>query len=373
MSATALALFIVGLAMVVAGADVLVRGAARLAGSFGVSPLVIGLTVVAYGTSAPELSVSFRAGLSGSADIAVGNVVGSNIYNVLLILGLSSLVTPLVVSLQLIRRDVPLMIGISLVLWVMSRDGVVGRLDGGLLVAGAVVYSFHCIRQSRRQTRRERAVRADDDVTGRPRKGPSGWLLHLVYVLVGLAMLVVGSGWVTQGAVQIARLAGVSELTIALTIVAMGTSLPEAATSITAALRGERDIAVGNVVGSNIFNILTVAGLTATVAPRGLAVAPQAVSFDMPVMVAVSVACLPIFATGHRISRWEGLVFVLYGVVYTVFLVWMAVREHVPSTREAAVAVLVALLPAVTLVVLAERLWKARKQPTDAPEPPSPA
>ena len=341
------ALFVVGLVLLVLGAESLVRGASRLAASIGISPLVIGLTVVAFGTSAPEMAVSIGSSLTGSADVAIGNVVGSNIFNVLLILGLSALVAPLVVSQQLVRLDVPLMIGASVVLWLLVLDGRVGRADGVLLTGGILVYTWWAIRSSRRESRlveREYAAEFGERDRSRGRLA-----FDVLRVAAGLALLVLGSRWFVEGAIAIAESLGVSDLVIGLTVVAAGTSMPELATSVVASLRGERDIAVGNVVGSNLFNILAVLGVSAIVAPDGVPVALSAVRIEIPVMSAVALACLPIFFAGYVISRWNGLLFVgMYGL-YVAYLILDA-TEH-GALGPFAVVTLGFVLP-VTAVVL---------------------
>lgn len=315
-----LALFVGGLALLVAGAEGLVRGASRLAAVVGVSPLVIGLTIVAYGTSAPELAVSVKAALAGQPDLGLGNVVGSNVFNVLFILGLSALITPLAVAQQLVRFDVWVMIGVSAAALLLGLDGRFGRVDGLVLVAGGVAYTAWCIRQGRRENAAVQAEYAAE-FGPPPPTGLAAGLANVALVLVGLALLVLGSRWLVASAVVIARWLGVSELVIGLTIVAAGTSLPEVATSVVAAVKGERDIAVGNVVGSNIFNVLIVLGGAAAVAPQGIAVARAALRVDMPLMIVVSAACLPIFFTGYRISRLEGALFLVGYVAYTAYLV----------------------------------------------------
>lgn len=315
-----IALFVGGLALLVAGAEGLVRGAGRLAAIVGVSPLVIGLTIVAYGTSAPELAVSVKAALAGQPDLGLGNVVGSNLFNVLFILGLSALITPLAVAQQLVRLDAWVMTGVSLAALLLGLDGRVGRVDGLVLVAGGVAYTAWCIRQGRRENAAVQAEYAAE-FGPPPRAGLTAGLVNVALVLVGLTLLVLGSRWLVASSVVIARALGVSELVIGLTIVAAGTSLPEVATSVVAALKGERDIAVGNVVGSNIFNILIVLGGAAVVAPQGVAVARAALIVDMPLMIVVSAACLPIFFTGYRISRPEGALFLVGYVAYTAYLV----------------------------------------------------
>jgi len=353
MDVMTIVLFCVGLAVLVVGANWLVKGASRLAAAAGVSALVIGLTVVAFGTSAPELAVSVQSAWSGQADMAVGNVVGSNVFNVLFILGASALITPLLVAQQLVRRDVPIMIVLSVGLWLIARDGQLTRIDGIAMVALLVVYTVWIIRVSRRETK---AVEAEYEAEyGAAEAAKSSVLVNVGFVLAGLAMLVIGSNWLVDGAVAFARWAGVDEVTVSLTIVAAGTSLPEVATSITAALRGERDIAVGNVVGSCVFNILGVIGLAglaaAGVGLDGLAVPDAVRHFDLWVMLAALVACLPVFLSGREIARWEGLLFLLYYAAYTAYLV-LAAQEHavLPAFSQVMMGFVIPLT-LVTLVV----------------------
>jgi len=305
----------VGLILLVAGAELLVRGASRIAVAAGVPPLIIGLTVVAYGTSAPELAVSTVATLNGQSAMALGNVIGSNIFNLLCILGLSALIVPLSVSAQLVRMDVPIMIAASLTLMFISWDGSIGRIEGGLLVASAIAYTILLVRMGRRDPTIQ-AQRAQK----RAKTAPSRLVASVAFVLLGLVLLIYGSRRLVSGAVVIARDLGVSELVIGLTVIAVGTSLPELATSTIAAIRRERDIAVGNLIGSNIFNILAILGAAAALGPQGVEVSSAARTFDIPVMVAVAIACLPIFFTGCRISRWEGLLFFFYYIAYVVYV-----------------------------------------------------
>ncbi len=350
MSPVTITLFVVGLVLLVVGADVLVGGAARLAARFGISPLVIGLTVVAFGTSAPELAVSVSAAMSGTggADVAIGNVVGSNIFNVLLILGLSAVVAPLVVQRQLVRFDVPLMILACGACWLMALDGVVDRTDGLILVAALLGYTLLLVRIAKRSGEDAPAEVPELDEKSLTARLP----VQLLMIVAGLGMLVVGSGWLVDGAVAFARLLGVSELIIGLTIVAAGTSLPELATSVLAALRGQRDIAVGNVVGSNIFNVLCVLGISSTVSPRGVNVAPAALSFDIPVMTAVAFACLPLFITGGVLSRWEGALFLAYYAAYTAYLVLQSQNHDALGSYSAAMLYAALPLTAVTILVM---------------------
>ncbi|HCG41138.1 MAG TPA: sodium:calcium antiporter [Pseudomonas sp.] len=352
---------IAGLVLLVAGAEVLVRGAAKLAAQFGISPLVIGLTVVAFGTSAPETAVSVQAALNGSGDIAIGNVVGSNIANVLLILGMTALIAPLVVSRQLIRLDVPIMIGASLVTFGLAWDGELSRIDGALLFTAVVVYTLFLIISSRR----EKAAEVDDEFAkefglDEPAK-PHAGLINAGLVIAGLVLLVVGSNFLVEGAVALARALGLSELVIGLTVIAIGTSLPELATSIMAAFRGERDIAVGNIVGSNIFNLLCVLGLASLVSPQAIGVSSNALAFDFPVMIAVAVACLPIFFAGYCIKRWEGALFVAYYVAYTLYLVLTSTGRPFAETFGDAMLGYALPLTAITLLVIAGRAWKTQR------------
>ncbi|MCL4806651.1 MAG: calcium/sodium antiporter [Thermoanaerobaculia bacterium] len=353
MSALTILLFVLGIALLVLGAELLVRGASRLALAAGVSPLVVGLTVVAFGTSAPELAVSVRAAVAGSADIAYGNVVGSNIFNVLFILGLSALVAPLLVDRQLIRRDVPIMVGVSLLLPLLALDGKIGRIDGALLFGGILAYTAFSVIESRK----ERSATREEMAAGTSDEAPGAWWANLLLVVGGVGMLVLGARWLVDGAVVFARALGVSELIIGLTIVAAGTSLPEVATSVLASIRGHRDIAVGNVVGSNIFNILCVLGLTGLVAPGGVPVSPDALAFDTPVMIGVALACLPIFFVGPGIARWEGALFLFYYAAYVTFIVLEATDSTVLPTFQNAMVFFALPLTAVTLLVLAARAW----------------
>ncbi|UCG15632.1 MAG: calcium/sodium antiporter [Phycisphaerales bacterium] len=319
-------LFVVGLGGLVSGAEALVRGASRLAASIGVSPLVIGLTVVSFGTSAPELAVSVHAAFVGQADVGLGNIVGSNICNVLLILGAAAAVAPLAIAARLVRFDVWVMISVSVVAFLLSLDGRVGRIDGLLLFAGAVIYTAWLIRENRRRNATASAAGTSTDAQ-RPSGTRDGWLSSVGLVLLGLLLLVVGARWLVNGAVVFARALGISELIVGLTIVAVGTSLPELATSVVAAARGERDIAVGNVVGSNIFNVLVVLGLSAAVSPHGINVVRTALVFDVPIMVLVAFACLPIFFTGYRVDRWEGFLFLGCYAAYLVYLILDSTRS----------------------------------------------
>jgi cation:H+ antiporter len=319
--------FILGLAVLVAGAELLVRGASKLALAFGISPLVVGLTVVAFGTSTPEVAVSVKAAVANQPDLVTGNCVGSTMFNVLMILGVCAIIAPLVVAQQLVWFDVPIMIGVHLLLLAVGWDGVVSRWDGLLLLTGIVAYTVFVVRKSRQESA---AVTAEyDDAFGgsKPKRSPKMILAQVGLILAGLGLCLLGARWMVDSAVTLARAWGVSELVIGLTIVAAGTSAPEIATSIVATLRGQRDIAIGNVVGSNIFNIMGIVGLAGVIAPDGIAMAPSMLRFDLPVAIATAVACLPIFFTGHSISRWEGGLFLGYYVAYTAYII-LATQQH---------------------------------------------
>ena len=348
----------VGLIMLIMGAELLVRGASRLALALGLSPLVIGLTVVSFGTSAPELAVSVQSSLSGQPDIALGNVIGSNICNILLILGIAATIIPLKVARQLIRIDVPLMIGASVLLLLLAWDEQIGRIDGALLFGGIIAYIGFTIYQSRKDNAAEQA----DAVDPTPTRTPLQIVLQLGMIVAGLFLLVLGSDWMVNSAVTIAQSFGISELVIGLTIIALGTSLPEVATSVMASLKGERDMAVGNVVGSNLFNILTILGLTSLIAP--ITVAPNILVFDLPLMIVVALACLPIFFTGMQIARWEGVLFLAYYVAYTAFL-FLNATEHALLPLFSATMVFALPLTLITLVILAgHALWNDQQRVT---------
>lgn len=357
MTLSTILFLILGLALLIGGAEFLVRGASRLATAVGISPLVVGLTVVAFGTSSPELAVSVMSAYAGQADLALGNVVGSNIFNVLVILGLSAVIVPLVVAQQLVRFDVPVMIGISLLMYALGMDGNIGRLDGLLLFSGVVAYTVFLIRQSRREQSAEVRAEYEAQFGGGDAKG--GWMRNTGLLVIGLAGLILGSHWLVESAVTIARVFGVSELVIGLTIVAMGTSMPEVATSVVAALRGERDIAVGNVVGSNIFNILCVLGLSSVVAPAGINVSGAALRFDIPVMIAVALACLPVFLR-YRITRVNGGAFLVYYAAYLVYLILTATRHEALDNYQDALLYFVLPITAITLIFIAYKGLRVR-------------
>lgn len=334
-----------GLVVLTLGADLLVRGASGLAARLGVPPLVVGLTVVALGTSAPEIAVSVDAAIAGRPDVALGNVVGSNIFNILAILGLSAVVAPLVVRSELVKLDLPVMVVVSILPVVLALDGMISAGEGMLLLALLATYLVGLVWVSRTKQPLEQPA---SEVSPAARTPTSLALLFLV--AGGLGLLLMGADAFVEGASTLARAAGVSELVIGLTLIAAGTSLPELATSVLASIRGERDLAVGNVVGSNIFNVLAVLGAGA-VAGSGIRVPPAVLRFDFAVMIAVALACLPVFRTGSAISRREGAVFIGYYLLYVIYLALHSANH--PFQEEFGLLVIGLILPLTLVVALA--------------------
>jgi len=358
-------LILPGLVLLIAGGEWLVRGASRLAAALGVSPIVIGLSVVAFGTSAPELAVSVLSAFKGQPDIAVGNVVGSNIVNILLILGLSAVVAPLAIHFRLIKFEVPFMIFVSLLFLGLCYDGKLSRLDGVVLVVIFVGYLYWMGRTAREEPEMQEELKEElqeyEQFVQIAKPSVGAFAMMGLLIVGGLAGLVVGSEWLIRGAVSLARALGVSELVIGLTIVAAGTSLPELATSVIASLRGERDISVGNVVGSNIFNILSVLGISTVVSPQGLSVAPAVLHFDGWVMLAVAIACLPVFFNGFEINRWEGALFVGYYIAYVTYLVLKATEHDALPLYSGAMLLFVLPITGITLLVSAGFAWRRQR------------
>ncbi|MBN2123863.1 MAG: calcium/sodium antiporter [Deltaproteobacteria bacterium] len=303
-----------GLALLYGGAEVLVRGSVGVALRWGLTRLVVGLTVVAFGTSSPELVVSIKAALDGNGAISLGNVIGSNICNIALILGLSALIRPLTIDQQVVRIQIPIMIGVSLVLPLFLSDGRLGRFEGGLLFFGILSYTTVSILLARREAGKNAGTAKENGSGTRP--AGSSWTF-LLMILLGLGMLVYGAHLFLKGAVALAGILGVSHAVIALTIVALGTSLPELATSVVASFRGEGDISVGNVVGSNIFNILSILGIASLVRP----IVSEGIGLlDYALMIATAVLLLPMARTGFVLSRMEGAIMLGMYVGYTAYL-----------------------------------------------------
>lgn len=352
--------FILGLLLLIAGAELLVRGASRLASSFGVSPLVIGLTIVAIGTASPEIAVSLQAAVKGQGDLTLGNVLGSNIFNILFILGITSILTPIVIAKQLIRKDAPILLGISLLTFFFAMDGSISKTDGIILLIGLLAYFVFVIRESRKESKAVQNEYAEEYAT-KQKPTSKNVLINLVFIIIGLGLLVVGSNWLVQSAVQIAQALGVSELVIGLTIVAIGTSLPEVATSVIAALKKESDIAVGNAIGSNIFNLLGVLGLGAFLAPQGISVSNQVLQVDLPVMVFVALVTLPIFYIDNRISKLEGGLLLSYYVLYIAYiLIKVSGSSLLPSITQ--IVTFFAPITFIALVVIATQSYRQKRK-----------
>jgi cation:H+ antiporter len=361
MNILTLVAFAAGIGTITAGAEAFIHGARRLATLIGLSPLVIGATVVAFGTGAPELVVVTQSSLTDHANLAVGNVVGSNIFNILFTLGVAALIAPLYVAQRLVRLEVPLLIGVSVLVWLLGLNGSINRLDGVLLFAGMLVYTYFVTRQCRQESRQVQQEYARE-FGGIPLQGRAQIIAEVALIVIGLLLLVVGSRWLVNSAVTLAEALGLGELIIGLTIVSIGTSLPETAVSIVAIVRGERDIAVGNVIGSNLFNILAVLGLASAVSPTGVNVPPGALGFDIPVMTVVALACLPIFANGNVIARWEGGLFLGYYAAYTLYVILDATQHDALPLFSLIMAVFVLPLTVITFFVVTLRVVRGHQQ-----------
>jgi cation:H+ antiporter len=343
-----------GLLLLLLGAEFLVRGSSSLARRLGMSPLLIGLTIVALGTSAPEIGISVMAALNGQGDLAVGNVVGSNIFNVLVILGISALVTPLIVSRQLIRFEIPVVIVASLLVLWMGQDGALGPIEGVILLSGLCVYLLVTIRSARKAP-------AGEPISTPPASGNP--IMDVSLVIVGVLTLMFGSKYLVDGASELARSFGLSELIIGLTIVAGGTSVPEVATSVLAVIRGERDLAVGNAIGSCLFNLLAVLGIASIVSPEPIGIPAAALAVDLPIMVATAIICLPLAFTHGRIDRWEGALLTGYYVAYTTWIVLNAQGHDAATSLSTVVLRYILPLTALALIVSLYRSRKAQHSP----------
>lgn len=294
-------LIIGGLIALVIGGELLVRGATKLALRLGIAPMVVGLTVVSIGTSLPELAVGIDAARIGAGPLAVGNIAGTNVVNILLILGLSVIIAPLAIERTTRRFELPMMVLASALLMVLVLDGELSRLDGALLTALAVVFTWQIVRIAKRTS----IPAVERDIASMPRG--NRWTDGLLLV-AGMIIVIFGATWLVEGSVDAARALGVSEAVIGLTIVAIGTSAPELVTTIVSTIRGQRDVAIGNLIGSSVYNVALILGATALFKP--LAVTPELIQIDIPVMLAVALLCIPVFFTGWRVSRAEGVLFV---------------------------------------------------------------
>jgi len=350
---------IVGLAFLTLGAEWLVRGASSVATRFGIAPIVIGLTVVAFGTSAPEFAVSVQGALSGNSDVAIGNVVGSNTFNILFVLGLSAAIGSLTIEQRIIKRDIPILLAISIIIYGLIANELVGRIEGVVLFVGLLVYTWWLLQDARKAESAKVTAEYEEavqQVEGETVTRPLYFQIGLV--IVGLALLILGSRFLVSSATTIAEAFGVSDLVIGLTVVAAGTSLPELATSVMAAYRGQRDIAVGNVVGSNIFNLLGVLGASAALSSSGIPVNRELIRLDYPVMLAATLVLIPICWNGFAIKRWEGVLLAAFYVAYVAFLVMDAGDSTAPELFR---TMMLIVIPIVMLAFTATGIQGWRK------------
>jgi cation:H+ antiporter len=351
-------IFIAGLAALIGGAELFLKGVDHFGVKWRISPLIMGLTVVAFATGAPELAISIQAAASGNVDLVLGNIVGSNIANILLILGISALIRPLVVKLRVVRIDVPIVIAASVLLYVVALDGELTTLDGVWLLLGLVAYSVFTFFQIKAERNNQPE---ETELEAKARELSTGWFFYVKnigFLILGMGLIVQGSGWMVQSAVELATILGLSELVIGLTIVSIGTSLPEIATSIATIRKGNTDMAVANVMGSNLYNILLTLGLTVIIAPNVIEVSSAAIALDLPFMVAVSIACIPIFIAGFDITKFDGSIFLFYYGTYLAYLVLDAVGSGLASIMET--MMFFAVIP-MTLIYIIWRVFNHRK------------
>jgi cation:H+ antiporter len=305
-------LIVAGLAGLLLGAELLVRGGAGIASHLGVRPIVVGLTVVSLGTSLPELAVGIDAVRQGSPGLAVGNIVGTNLVNVLLILGLSALIRPIAFERRTLRFDLPAMTAACLALWLLALDGSLSGLDGAILCLGGVAYTAGVVWSSRRESA--------DFASSFERTTSSTLLLRGLALLAGIGLVLVGAELLVDGAIDVARSLDVSAATIGLTVIAIGTSAPELVTTLTSTIRGDRDIAIGNLLGSTVYNVALILGITVLTAGATLEIPRDVIAADLLVLAVVALITVPVLLSGHRISRLEGGAFV---AAYLGYLVWL--------------------------------------------------
>lgn len=324
-------LFIIGLAMLIGGAELFLKSVDKFGAAWSVSPVVMGLTVVAFATGAPELAISLQAAAEGRPDLVLGNILGSNIANILLILGVAGLVSPLKITNRIIKIDVPMVIAASVLLFVLAMDGSLTPLDGIIILFGLLLYSMFMYTQIRKD-------RAANQLKEKREVGEPVTTLfygkYIFFLFAGLVFIVMGARFMVDSAVEIAGILGISELIIGLTIVSIGTSLPEVATSVSAVRRNDSDTAVANVMGSNLYNILLTLGLTIVIAPGVLDVSADAIKLDLPIMVIVAAACLPLFWPGKKLGRMEAGGFLFYYTAYLTYLTLLALRHPFKDTME---------------------------------------
>lgn len=328
-------IFIIGLILLIGGAELFLNSVDKFGIAWRISPLIMGLTVVAFATGAPELAISLQAAIEGRPDLVLGNIIGSNISNILLILGITGLISPLAITNRIIKRDIPMVIAASILMYLLAMDGSLSPFDGVLILTALLSYSvfmYYQIKSDRKNNKGEElSIAAKKILNNNP-----AWFYtkYILLLLAGLAMIVIGSRLMVHAAVTIAEILGVSELIIGLTIVSIGTSLPEVATSVSASRKGDSDTAIANVLGSNLYNILLTLGLTVVIAPGLISVSQEAVVFDMPVMIIVVFACLPLFWPGKELGRIEAFGFLFYYGAYLSYLVLIAMNHPLKSVLE---------------------------------------
>lgn len=343
--------FVLGLIALIGGAEILVKAVTRLASAIGISKLIIGLTVVAFGTSAPELAISIQAGVNGQTDLMLGNIIGSNISNTLLILGLVALFIPLKVNKWLIKSDLPIMIGITVIVFLFSLNGMITFWECLTLSGLLLIYLLYLARQGNP---------GSDETITKPKRKPGSLLLYLLLCVLGFTLLITGAQWMIDSAIIFAEMIGVSELIIGLTVVAIGTSLPEIVVVLIAAIKKERDIAIGSVIGSNILNLLAVLGVSGLFIEGAIPVQDVLTRFDIPLLILISILCIPLFYTGYRISRWEGgiLLFFYGSYLYYLYLSGIAHPFLEPFTYWMTHWIIPILLLVIIIVTIFE--WKKR-------------
>ena len=350
-------LFAVGLALLLGSAELLVRNASKLASRIGKSSLFIGLTVTAFGTSAPELAVGISGQLSQNSDVGLGNIVGSNIFNILFVLGLAAVIRPIVVRRPLVWRDVPILLIVTVLFLLFALNGTVGSVESAVLVSVLAIYLYYLSKQSN-----ERPGISIKSSPGTATEGASSRLsVSLFLIAASIAIMVIGAHLVITGAVRIAGGLGVSELVSGLTIVAIGTSLPEIMTTIAAVRNNEHELAIGNVMGSCFFNIVAVPAVMSLIGTAGLSISSDALTVDIPVMILAVVACLPIFFSGHRISRSEGVLFLVYCSAYFTLLYTRSASDSFTSQYLTEIGILASIAVSFTFVTIAVRAMQYHK------------
>lgn len=353
-------LFILGLAVLIGGAELFLRAVDKFGAAWSVSPVVMGLTVVAFATGAPELAISLQAAVDGKPDLVLGNILGSNVANILLILGIAGLVNPLKITNRIIKVDVPMVIIASTLLFILAIDGLLSPMDGAIIFGALILYSIFMYFQIRkdRQNNKQNGVTEETELDE-----PVTTLFYGKYILLllgGLVLIVMGSRWMVASAVEIAGILGISELIIGLTIVSIGTSLPEVATSVSAVRHGDSDTAVANVMGSNLYNILLTLSLTVLIAPGAIDVSQEAINLDLPIMLIVAIACLPLFWPGKELGRKEAIGFLFYYVAYMTYLVFLAMGHPFKETME--VIMVWGVFPITAFLVILKFLFDFRSK-----------